>query len=99
MKQSAARNEATVAAPAAALLDAATSTTLKATSRRACLQIVDTTLLKCYLLTNDALVASLLRLRDNNCHLEESEQALRRHHKHTELVILYQVRIVTLVAL
>ena len=87
------------AAPAAALLDAATSTTLKATSRRACLQIVDTTLLKCYLLTNDALVASLLRLRDNNCHLEESEQALRRHHKHTELVILYQVRIVTLVAL
>ena len=30
-------------------------------SRRQLLQIVDTTLLKCYLLTNDALVASLLR--------------------------------------
>jgi len=61
-------------------------------SRRQLLQIVDTTLLKCYLLTNDALVASLLRLRDNHCHLEESERALKRHHKHAELIILYQTR-------
>ena len=66
------------------------SSTLR--SRRQLLQIVDTTLLKCYLLTNDALVASLLRLRDNNCHLEESERALKRHHKHAELIILYQTR-------
>ena len=41
-------------------------------------QIVDTTLLKCYLQTNDALVASLLRLPDNHCHLEEAEQALKK---------------------
>lgn len=61
-------------------------------SRRQLLQIVDTTLLKCYLLTNDALVASLLRLRDNHCHLEESERALKRHHKYAELIILYQTR-------
>lgn len=61
-------------------------------TRRQLLQIVDTTLLKCYLLTNDALVASLLRLRDNNCHLEESERALKRHHKYAELIILYQTR-------
>ena len=60
--------------------------------RRQLLQIVDTTLLKCYLLTNDALVASLLRLRDNNCHLEESERALKKHHKYAELIILYQTR-------
>ena len=33
------------------------------------LQILDTTLLKCYIKTNDALVASLLRLKDNHCHL------------------------------
>ncbi|VEN49227.1 unnamed protein product, partial [Callosobruchus maculatus] len=32
------------------------------------LQIIDTTLLKCYLQTNDALVAPLLRL--NHCHLQ-----------------------------
>nr|CAG4640626.1 EOG090X0131 [Eulimnadia texana] len=61
-------------------------------SRRQLLQIVDTSLLKCYLVTNDALVAPLLRLRDNNCHLKESEQALRKHHKHAELIILYQTR-------
>lgn len=60
--------------------------------RRQLLEIVDTTLLKCYLLTNDALVASLLRLRDNHCHLAESERALKRHHKHSELIILYQTR-------
>lgn len=66
------------------------STSLK--SRRQLLEIVDTTLLKCYLLTNDALVASLLRLRDNHCHLDESERALKKHHKHAELIILYQTR-------
>lgn len=60
--------------------------------RRQLLEIVDTTLLKCYLLTNDALVASLLRLRDNHCHLAESERSLKRHHKHAELIILYQTR-------
>ena len=52
--------------------------------------IIDTTLLKCYLQTNDALVAPLLRLPDNNCHLEEVEKALKKHHKYNELIILYQ---------
>ena len=52
-------------------------------------QIIDTTLLKCYIQTNDALVASLLRL-DNRCHFEETEQALKKHHKYNELIILYQ---------
>ncbi|CAG2119073.1 unnamed protein product, partial [Medioppia subpectinata] len=52
--------------------------------------IIDTTLLKCYLQTNDALVAPLLRLPDNKCHLEEVEKALKKHHKYNELIILYQ---------
>ncbi|XP_003741565.1 vam6/Vps39-like protein [Galendromus occidentalis] len=54
------------------------------------LQIIDTTILKSYLQTNPSLVASLLRYRDNHCHLEESESALLQHHKYTELIILYE---------
>ena len=56
------------------------------------LQIIDTTLLKCYLQTNDALVASLLRLKDNHCHLEEAERVLKKASKHTELVIFYNTK-------
>lgn len=55
-------------------------------------QIVDTTLLKCYLKTNDALVASLLRLPHNHCHLEEAEKVLKYYNKYNELIILYQCR-------
>lgn len=51
------------------------------------LAIIDTTLLKCYLQTNDALVAPLLRL--NQCHLEESEKTLKKYNKLSELIILY----------
>lgn len=54
------------------------------------LQIIDTTLLKCYLQTNDALVAPLLRL--NYCHLSEAEKVLRKMGRHNELVILYQTK-------
>ncbi|XP_054260195.1 vam6/Vps39-like protein [Macrosteles quadrilineatus] len=54
------------------------------------MQIIDTTLLKCYLQTNDALVAPLLRR--NYCHLEETEHTLRKHHKYSELIILYQTK-------
>ncbi|XP_023931071.1 vam6/Vps39-like protein [Lingula anatina] len=64
------------------------STTIK--SRKQLGQIIDTTLLKCYLLTNDALVAPLLRLKDNNCHLEESERVLKKQQKWSELIILYE---------
>jgi len=64
------------------------STTI--TSKRQLLQIIDTTLLKCYLQTNDALVAPLLRLKDNHCHVEESVRVLKLMHKYSELIILYQ---------
>ncbi|XP_053957828.1 vam6/Vps39-like protein isoform X1 [Anastrepha ludens] len=60
----------------------------KSTSK-SLLSIVDTTLLKCYLQTNDSLVAPLLRL--NQCHLEESEKTLKKHDKISELIILYQM--------
>ena len=53
-------------------------------------EIIDTTLLKCYVLTNDALVAPLLRLPENNCHVEESEHILKKHEKFNELIILYE---------
>ena len=53
---------------------------------------MDTTLLKCYLRTNASLVAPLLRLRDNTCHMEEAVRALRRSNKFAELVILYNAR-------
>lgn len=55
-------------------------------------QEVDTTLLKCYLKTTDALVASLLRLPDNHCKLQVTEKALTKFHKYNELIILYQSR-------
>lgn len=60
------------------------------TSRKQLSQIIDTTLLKCYLQTNDALVAPLLRLKDNNCHVEESERVLKKKEKFSELIILYE---------
>ncbi|KAH0951330.1 hypothetical protein HN011_003413 [Eciton burchellii] len=54
------------------------------------LKIIDTTLLKCYLQTTDALVAPLLRL--NHCHLAEAEKTLLLHQKYPELIILYQTK-------
>nr|CAB3267641.1 vam6/Vps39-like protein [Phallusia mammillata] len=59
-------------------------------SKRQILQVIDTTLLKCYLKTNDALVAPLLRLPDNHCHVEEAERVLKRAQKHRELIELYK---------
>ncbi|XP_029848300.2 vam6/Vps39-like protein [Ixodes scapularis] len=61
-------------------------------SRKQLLQIIDTTLLKCYLRTNVALVSSLLRLPDNYCHLEACETELKEHQKLSELIILYQTK-------
>jgi len=43
-----------------------------------------------HLQTNDALVAPLLRLKDNSCHIDESERVLKDAHKYSELVILYE---------
>uniref|UniRef100_A0A665WC49 VPS39 subunit of HOPS complex n=1 Tax=Echeneis naucrates TaxID=173247 RepID=A0A665WC49_ECHNA len=59
-------------------------------SRKKLLQIIDTTLLKCYLHTNVALVSPLLRLENNHCHIEESESVLKKAHKYSELIILYE---------
>lgn len=54
------------------------------------LSIIDTSLLRCYLETNDSFVSSLIRL--NNCHLEESEKILKNYKKYNELIILYQTK-------
>ncbi|XP_064621475.1 vam6/Vps39-like protein [Lineus longissimus] len=59
-------------------------------SKRRLGTIIDTTLLKCYIETNDALVAPLLRLKDSNCHVEESERVLKQKNKYSELIILYE---------
>lgn len=40
--------------------------------------------------TNVALVSPLLRLENNHCHIEESECVLKRAHKYSELIILYE---------
>uniref|UniRef100_A0A1I8EUR0 CNH domain-containing protein n=1 Tax=Wuchereria bancrofti TaxID=6293 RepID=A0A1I8EUR0_WUCBA len=54
------------------------------------LQVVDTTLLKCYLQSNESLVALLLRLPDNMCIVADSEKVLLEHEKYNELYILYE---------
>lgn len=54
------------------------------------LQIIDTTLVKCYLYMNDALIAPLLRL--NHCRVAETEKILKKHKKYSELIILYQTK-------
>lgn len=40
--------------------------------------------------TNVALVAPLLHLENNHCHIEESEHVLKKAHKYSELIILYE---------
>lgn len=54
-------------------------------------EIVDTTLIKCYLQTNPMLVSNLLRL-PNKCNFEQTEKALKKEKKYEDLVILYQNR-------
>lgn len=54
-------------------------------------EIIDTTLLKCYLKTNPALVGPLLRVQ-NDCEVEESEVLLKENERFTELVMLYKNR-------
>ncbi|KAM3717889.1 Vacuolar protein sorting-associated protein [Dirofilaria immitis] len=54
------------------------------------LQVVDTTLLKCYIQTNESLVALLLRLPDNMCIVADSEKVLLEHQKYNELYMLYE---------
>ncbi|GMT09102.1 hypothetical protein PFISCL1PPCAC_399, partial [Pristionchus fissidentatus] len=56
------------------------------------LQIVDTTLLLCYLKTRPMLVDSLLRLNDNSCSFEDAETMLRDAKQLRSLFILYETR-------
>ncbi|KAK6634046.1 hypothetical protein RUM43_001658 [Polyplax serrata] len=56
----------------------------------ALLSVIDTTLLKCYLQTNDAMIAPILRL--NKVNFKETERVLKKHKKTSELVILYQTK-------
>jgi len=35
-------------------------------------------------------VSPLLRLENNHCHIEESEYVLKKAHKYSELIILYE---------
>ncbi|XP_066141377.1 vam6/Vps39-like protein [Euwallacea fornicatus] len=54
------------------------------------LQIIDTVLVKCYLQTKDAMVAPILR--QNFCHLAETEKILKKMKKYNDLIILYQTK-------
>ena len=56
------------------------------------LEIIDTTLLKCYLETNDALVAPHLRMEKNCVNIPEAERVLKKTQRLKELVILYNNR-------
>lgn len=59
-------------------------------ARTQILQIIDTTLLKCYLKSKENLVQFFLRRDPNFLHLEESERLLNQHNKLNELIILYE---------
>lgn len=52
--------------------------------------VIDTTLLKCYLNINEALIAPLLRSADHRVHVKEAEKVLLKKQKFSELIILYQ---------
>ncbi|KAG0294172.1 Vam6/Vps39-like protein [Linnemannia gamsii] len=53
------------------------------------LEIVDTALLKSYMMTHERLVGSLLRV-NNHCNPEETESLLLKHKKYKELVDFYR---------
>ncbi|KAK4324087.1 hypothetical protein Pmani_005270 [Petrolisthes manimaculis] len=61
-------------------------------SRNEKLRIIDTTLLKCYLQTDDSLVRTLLRKPDNQVSVGEGERVLRQSHRFLDLVLLLQTR-------
>ncbi len=59
-------------------------------TRKSVLEVIDTTLLQCYLRTREQLVQNLMRRENNFFHLEESERLLKTHKRLVELVILYE---------
>lgn len=57
------------------------------------IELVDTVLLKAYLLSDGALVMPFLQNEEgNHCNLEEGSNILRTYHRYAELVCLYQGR-------
>ena len=56
------------------------------------LQIIDTTLLKCYVQCNESLIGPLVRLKDNYLFLVESERILKKQEKLPELIQLYNTK-------
>lgn len=56
------------------------------------LQIIDTTLLKCYVQCNESLIGPLVRIKDNYLFLLECERVLKKHNKLNELVSLYNTK-------
>ncbi|CAI2353097.1 unnamed protein product [Caenorhabditis sp. 36 PRJEB53466] len=56
------------------------------------LQVVDTTLLKCYIKTKPALVDSLIRLQSNACTFNDAEEILKSEGRLRSLFILYESR-------
>ena len=61
-------------------------------TKKAILEIIDTNLLKCYLETNDALVANHLRMKTNCVNIREAERVLKNTGRLRELVILYNTK-------
>ena len=61
-------------------------------TKKAILEIIDTNLLKCYLETNDALVANHLRMKTNCVNIREAERVLMNTQRLRELVILYNTK-------
>ncbi|CAJ0565868.1 unnamed protein product, partial [Mesorhabditis spiculigera] len=59
---------------------------------KANLQIVDTTLLKCYIRTKPMMVDSLLRLRDNACWFPDAEDIIKKSGRNSSLFVLYETR-------
>lgn len=54
------------------------------------LELVHTVMLKCYIKTKPMLIASLLKLPDNSCILEEAEHDLREAQLPDKLLILFE---------
>ena len=61
-------------------------------SRKATLEIIDTTLLQAYLRIHEQLVTPLLRRENTYFHLETCERLLKQQGKLNELLILYEKR-------
>ena len=55
-------------------------------------EVIDTALLKCFVMNNDPELGNLLRLENNQCNYENTVKILEAKRKHKELVSFYQTR-------